>query len=94
MSDMLERAAHAVQDSDLAHAVPDDGTVEANDWRERESENAARAALLAALDPEDEALLSALAEAPTFSKLDWIDAKVIVGLIRDHILAGDVAADE
>lgn len=40
--------------------------------------------ILKFLDPEDEALLAALTDAPTFGKLDRIDAQIIVGLIKAH----------
>lgn len=81
---MIERAAKALWEVGAEDAPP---------WPpcdlDREGmRQDAQAALLAALDDEDDALLAALTDAPTFGKLDVIDAKIIIGLIKAHAQGG------
>lgn len=54
-------------------------------WR---CENNARAALLAALDPEDDALRRAIMGAP-FHKPDTVDVTAIINAIRNLITQGE-----
>lgn len=87
MSEMLERAAKGIAEQNEADLPQPRLRVEWDDYFPEAQERCARqarAALLAALDPEDGVLLKALTDAPTFHKLDVIDAQVIVGLIRAH----------
>lgn len=85
--DMIERAARKLAETDIWAGYDGEEMDSKAEWLNKAWPRyvpRTRDLLLAALDPEDGALLAVLIDAPTFQKLDVIDARIIIELIRTH----------